>query len=583
MITGLRRDLGSRAASGSWLVGLCALIAYALLASPRIVDGDSAEFATLAAIGGRAHPSGYPLYVLWLRLWSWLPGATAAQAAGFATAILGALAVGVLHAACRAWGARPVAATISAVIVAAAPIIERYHSEAEVFAMNNLVVALVLWISAAGGPLRGRWRAAALAVIAGAGLANHLTCVLVAPIGLLGVVRGVRETRAAGGSAVAACALAVAGLGLGLLPYAYLLAGDGPASWGDVATLSDVLDTFLRRDYGGATSFQATGATVPWLTSVAALAATIARSWLWLLAVGGVAMLAVRIRRPIGESRWAWALLAASFVLAGPVLVARFNIDPQGLGRYVCERFHVLPTILLAVPVAALLDLVCARLARPAIATGAAVLGFAVLSLASAPGLARVHSPAMELGIRNLLRSLPPSSVVVVIDDDLCFGGRYVQLVGGERPDVAVVCGGMLPWPWYRAVWARRGLLLADDLGPSLGVALLRTGRPSFVDRRQTRLLTAYPSYAFGITRRLLPPGTEPPRPRDVAAINREIYRGYDLDYPRPGPDDEYAAVAHHRYAEGWVTIASLLAAGGDREAAAEALELARALLPADD
>ncbi|MBC7974354.1 MAG: DUF2723 domain-containing protein, partial [Myxococcales bacterium] len=84
-----------------WLVGVCALIAYVAVASPFIVDGDGAEFATLGAIGGRAHPSGYPLYVLWLRAWSWLPG-TPAHATAVATIQLAVAAIAVLHAACRA-------------------------------------------------------------------------------------------------------------------------------------------------------------------------------------------------------------------------------------------------------------------------------------------------------------------------------------------------------------------------------------------------------------------------------------------------------------------------------------------------
>jgi hypothetical protein len=54
--------------------------------------------------------------VLWLRAWSWLPGTTAAHSAAIATAVLGALTVGVLHAACRAWGARPLAATCAVAI-----------------------------------------------------------------------------------------------------------------------------------------------------------------------------------------------------------------------------------------------------------------------------------------------------------------------------------------------------------------------------------------------------------------------------------------------------------------------------------
>ncbi|HEY0992715.1 MAG TPA: hypothetical protein VGD80_36930, partial [Kofleriaceae bacterium] len=57
----------------SGLIGALALIVYVAFASPHVVDGDNAEFSTLGALGGRAHPSGYPLYVLWLRAWSWLP------------------------------------------------------------------------------------------------------------------------------------------------------------------------------------------------------------------------------------------------------------------------------------------------------------------------------------------------------------------------------------------------------------------------------------------------------------------------------------------------------------------------------
>src|SRR5262249_15743297 len=56
----------------SWWFGLFATAVYAAFASPYVVAPDNAEFATLGALGGVAHPSGYPLYVLWLRAWSWL-------------------------------------------------------------------------------------------------------------------------------------------------------------------------------------------------------------------------------------------------------------------------------------------------------------------------------------------------------------------------------------------------------------------------------------------------------------------------------------------------------------------------------
>jgi hypothetical protein len=562
----------------SWLIAACALVVYVAFASSYVVDADGAELATLGAIGGRAHPSGYPLYVLWLRAWSWLPG-TPAHGAAIATAILGAAAIGVLHAACRAWGARPLAATISVAILGAAPLIVHFHSQAEVFALNHLIVALVLWLAAGEGPLRGSWRGAALGLVAGLGLANHLTCVLVAPIGLLGVVRAARESRAH------TVGLAMLGLVVGLVPYAYLVVADGPASWGTVTRASDLLAIFLRAEYG--TTGLVPGASLPWTTCAAACIASIARSWLWIFAVAGGVMLGVRIWRPRGESRWAWALLAGCFVLAGPVLATRFNIEPRGIGLYIVQRFHLLPTVLLAIPVAAALELVCARITRTGVATALAIVGFAALSIAALPRLARAHSPAMELGVRNLLGSLPPGAIVVVISEDQCFTGHYLQLARGVRPDISFVCSELLRRDWYRVAWARRGLRMpaAPASGPdaSLGRALLATHRPVFVDRGLGGVLAAYPSYPVSVVYRLLPAGTSPPSPSDIARLNRDLFAAFDLDYPHPGRDDDFAAVAHRRYTAAWAAISDRLAAAGDPGGAAEAYDVARSLQPLQD
>jgi hypothetical protein len=273
-------------------------------------------------------------------------------------------------------------------------------------------------------------------------------------------------------------------------------------------------------------------------------------------------------------------MLAASIALAGPLLVLRFNIDPHGIGLYICRRFHILSTLLLTVPVAAAFDVACARLTRPVAAGAVALLGFVLLAIAGLPGLARTHSPAMERGVQNLLGSLPPAAIAVVISEDQCFGGHYLQLARGARPDVAFVCSELLRRDWYRARWAGRGLALPSDPGAPLGEALLRTGRPVFVDRGLTGLLAAFPSYPFGVLHRVLPRGSAAPPPHDVAELNRELYRAFDLDYPRPGRDDDFAAVAHRRYAASWAAIAHLLDAAGDRDAARDALDLARELQP---
>lgn len=315
-------------------------------------------------------------------------------------------------------------------------------------------------------------------------------------------------------------------------------------------------------------------------SELGALIATLGRTWLWVPAVAGVAMLGVRVLRPAGERRVGWSMLAASFVLVGPVLITRFNIDPHDVGLEICRRFHILPALLLAVPIAAALDLVCARVTRELAAMTLCALLFIGLSVAGLPQLAAVHSPAVELGVRNTLRSLPPLAVAVVTGDDQCFGARYLQFALGVRPDVAVICAGLLPVRTYRAAWAERGLSLPPSTGPRLAQALLSTGRPVVVDPTLTRILSAFPSYPLGVLVRVVPVGASLPAASEVAAINRDLYRAYDLDYRYPDLDDGYAAVAHHRYAASWASIARLLDRSGDREGARDAFEVTKQLRP---
>jgi hypothetical protein len=568
------------------LVALVTLALYVWLAPVHVVDGDNSEFATLSVTGGAAHPSGYPLYVLWLRALSWLPLGSPAHTSAIATAMLGAAAVLALHAACRAWGARPLAATIAVAIVATGPVIVRVATEAEVFALNNLVVATVLWLAAQRGPLCGVARAGILGLVAGLGLADHLTCALVAPVGVLGVVRGVRETR----TRTLAIGTALAGLLVGLAPYLYLIAApDTPMSWGKIRDLRGVYFMFTRVEYGGPTGFRLGPQTVPAADNVVALLAMLGRAWLYIPFVGALAMLGLRCARARegGEPRTGWWMLALAFLMAGPLLVLRFNVAPDGIGLYVNQRFFVMPALLLAPAAAQALDLAVGRLHwRPslvaALVATAGVVGLAAVSL---PYVGRVHSPAVELGSRNLLHSLPDGAIVIHAQDELHAVTGYVQTARGERTDVVTVMWPLMKLAWYRERVARRGII--GGAGPGspevrLVAALLAAGKPVFVDRLQRDVIESFPTYPHGVLMHVLAPGTALPSVHEVFELNERLFAEFTLDYPRPGPDDEFATEVHRRYAATWEMIGTMLERSGDRELAQRANEHARALAPAD-
>ena len=564
------------------LVALATLALYVWIAPSTIMNGDNADFCAVGAVGGTAHPSGYPLYVMWLRAWSWLPG-TPAHAAALATILLAVAAVLVLHAACRAWGGRPLAASIACALFATSPIVLRIHTEADVFPLNCLVCATVLWLAAAQGPLRGARRSAVLGLVAGLGIAHNLTCVLVAPIGLLGVVRGARE------SSPKAYVLAVLALVAGLLPYVYLLvAPETPVSWGKVDGLGDLWHHVLRRDYG---SFKLTsrGDELYVLENLTQLGASMGRAYLWLPTLAGLGALGYSIARPQKDTRAGWIAFAASLVLAGPVLAAGFNKKPVDLGLYLTQRFHIQSVMLLAIPVAVALTLAGERVREkrwqrlgPLVAI-AAFLGGAALSL---PFVARVHSVAVERSVTNILTTLPAAAIVIGTTDELHFGTGYVQTALGVRPDVLLISMGQVGLPYYRARIARRsGIVIERPTGDekvsvTIAEKALATGRPVFIDPYQANIAQAFATYPYGLVFRVLPKGAVPPTVEQVFEMNKQLYASYQLDYVFPGPGDQLPAQIHRNYARAWTMIAQALAAAGRTDLRDEARAIAAQLAP---
>ena len=60
----------------------------------------------------------------------------------------------------------------------------------------------------------------------------------------------------------------------------------------------------------------------------------------------------------------------------------------------------------------------------------------------------------------------------------------------------------------------------------------------------------------------------------------QSAFAAFDLDYPVPGREDDYAAHVHERYARTWRIIASALAAAKLAPQAQAAAELAQRLSP---
>ncbi|HEY8075396.1 MAG TPA: DUF2723 domain-containing protein, partial [Labilithrix sp.] len=502
---------------------------YAITACPFVLGGDVGEFATLAAAGGVAHPPGYPLYVLWLRAFAWLPARSPAHAAALATAILGAAAVWALQRACTAWGASRTSTAIFAALFAFSPLAWDLSTHAEVFALNAFLAAAILVLAAPGDPPFGREhvRVGLLGLVAGLGIANHHTIVLLAPIGLYAAIRGVRRGRAR------AAALGAFGLAVGVAPYAYLvLAAHSPLAWGDTSTLAGVVHHFLRADYG-TTKLSASDAPPLPLANLGALAKTL------LVGLFGAPLLALGLARKRPGAPL--VLLVVSFALCGPLFVMRFDLAATGVQARIAERFHLLPCVLACVLGSLGLDVVAReRLARYG---GLVVAVLAGARAATAwPTIAERQRPTVEHYMKNALRSAPRDAVLLETSDGAVGAYFYETVALGNRADVVLVSPRLLLGDWFaRRTSEKLGFAIVHgekhgDESPTLDAAalvtqLLRSGRPVVAgDWLPSAIAASAPSYPIGPLVRLTPDPKTIPSPYDLEATNVELFARFDLE-----------------------------------------------------
>ncbi len=523
---------------------------YLATASRAVLGGDNGEYASVFAQGGVPHPSGYPLFVVLLRALSWIPRSSAAHGASLVTAAIGVTAVGMIMVACRAWGASRGASVLTAATLAFSALMWKLSTHAEVFALNALIALAILAAVGQKFRLSGTGRAVSLATLAGLGLSGHHSIVLLAPIGIFGWIRGMREST----NRRLAVVLSLVGLAVGLLPYAYLVASadlsDGLV-WGETSSLEGLVHHFLRRDYGTFTlaisDEGATAAAHVWRLGHA-LGTELYYAPMVIIVVGAWVLLGPRpsedaaaAEEPAEENAepdwmsppedWendrisglhetalradmvteeldtvsqepsdecmptrpgSWCL-AISFLLAGPVFIGRFNLPLEGLSLAIVERFYLLPLVLLVIPLARGIDTLFGVWVRSVNVAGPATVAAVCLGIfVSYDAVREHHRPDVEYYLVNTLTSAEHSAIILGTGDHRLYGFWYVQAVRGHRPDVTYVDPVMLHYDWYRdRVEAALDLDLPDPIGGNLDTrilafALLDAGRPLYLANRFT-------------------------------------------------------------------------------------------------
>jgi hypothetical protein len=473
-------------------LGLVGFLSYLRTLAPSVLSGDAGEFQFAAYLLGVAHPTGYPLYLLLGKLFITLvPLGDPAFRMNLLSAVFAAATVAATYLLALELTPRRTVASMAALTLAFSLTFWSQAVEAEVYALNSLLVTatLLLLLRATTQPHPGlaiqppvAWLLAAAGCY-GLSLAHHRTAILLAPA--IVVYLWLERRRLPPISAERALRLGALVL-LPLLLYAYipLRAPATPyfhqhlAPGTELTVYDGSLTAFLGIFSGS--SFQSE----LWLGDLPARLALACTLLVGQFTVAGAALGLVGALALLrhGMARWFLLVLSLGGVLA---FCLAYHIGD------VADLFtpiYVVFAILLALGVEAIAMGIGRATGRPKVVTIFTALSLllpAVLFINNLPFVDRSGDDTRQQWEALLNQPIAEGSVLLTNDRDDMMPLYYLQFVEGQRTDLLGLFPLLLPDPGYANV-----VRLLDTALP--------TGRPVYLLKDMPGLELRYASHPEG-------------------------------------------------------------------------------------
>ncbi|MEM7332335.1 MAG: DUF2723 domain-containing protein [Chloroflexota bacterium] len=181
--------LKKRPFRGLLFIWVALLPIYLLTTSTFVGRDDTFEFQVVVPQLGIVHPTGYPLYLLLGRLFSFLPLNSIAWRINFGSIVFAITAVSILYITLQKWWRQPLPAILTAVSIGVSATFWSQAIVAEVYALHALFICLVMMMLAKMMPWNQNENRAwsterdvlVTAVLLGFGMTNHVTTVFLLP------------------------------------------------------------------------------------------------------------------------------------------------------------------------------------------------------------------------------------------------------------------------------------------------------------------------------------------------------------------------------------------------------------------
>ncbi|MGD2039895.1 MAG: DUF2723 domain-containing protein [Anaerolineae bacterium] len=139
--------LGDIVLAGVMFAASLALYLQTLAPSVVTLFDDSLEFPLVAHRLAIAHPTGYPLYTLLGKLFTFGPWPNTAWGVNLLSAVAGAVTIACVYLVIRQLVPRRLAAALGAIALAVSPVFWSQAVIAEVYTLNSAFIAALLWLA----------------------------------------------------------------------------------------------------------------------------------------------------------------------------------------------------------------------------------------------------------------------------------------------------------------------------------------------------------------------------------------------------------------------------------------------------
>jgi 4-amino-4-deoxy-L-arabinose transferase-like glycosyltransferase len=127
------------------IIFFAAFALYFRTTAPGLLFGDSAEFQTIAYTMGVGHATGYPVYILLAKIFTYLPIGEIAYRVNLLSAFFASMAVMFLYLVVRMLGPIPVSAVFASLVMALTPLFWKHAAIAEVYALSSACLTFILF------------------------------------------------------------------------------------------------------------------------------------------------------------------------------------------------------------------------------------------------------------------------------------------------------------------------------------------------------------------------------------------------------------------------------------------------------